>query len=368
MNELISLIALTRILPYQSQIQRTLLDAMGSASAIYEARNNLRDAMPEASDRLVQAVRQMEQHIGRAEEEMTFAQKSSIRLIGINDNDYPTRLRECPDAPLILYYRGTVDLNSRHIVSMVGTRKITEYGRTFCHRFLQDLANICPDVIVISGLAYGVDICSHREALANNFPTVGVLAHGLDQIYPRMHRDTAIRMLNQGGLLTEYMSQTVPDKVNFVARNRIVAGISDATVVVESANKGGSLITADIAAGYNRDVFAVPGRIGDERSVGCNSLIRDSRAALLQSAEEFVSTMGWATRDVENRPIQRELFTNITPEQMPIYNALRGSEGKQLNLLTVETNIPIGRLSSLLFEMEMQGVVHRLSGGMYRLT
>ena len=366
-EEILYLICLTRVLPCQSQVQHTLLDALGSAKAIYDARHDLQDILPEVSDRLVSAVGQMDKHIARAQQEMDFAKKGHIQLISCQDDRYPARLRECHDAPILLYYRGTADLNCRHIISMVGTRKATEYGKTFCQRFLRELSQLCPDVLVVSGLAYGIDINCHRQALANHLPTVGVLAHGLDQIYPRMHRQTAIEMLSQGGLITEYMSQTVPDKLNFVARNRIVAGMADAVVVVESAEKGGSLITAGMGTDYNREVYAVPGRIGDAASVGCNHLIRDSRAALLQTAEEFVESMGWATVEKEKQPIQRELFHTLSPEETLIYNALKGNDGKQLNLLTVETNLPVSRLSSLLFEMEMSGLVRRLSGGTYRL-
>ncbi len=361
------LIALTRVLPYQSQVQQQLLDAVGSATALYEMRNKLRDAIPDISDRLVEVVGQMSGHLSRAEQELEFAQKNGIRVIARSDDDYPARLRECPDAPTLLFYRGTADLNSRHMLAIVGTRKATDYGRGFCEHFLRELAQLCPDAIVVSGLAYGIDIQAHRQALQNGLPTLGVLAHGLDQIYPRMHRQTAVEMLNQGGLLTEFMSGSTAEKLNFVARNRIVAGITDATLVVESASKGGSLITARIANEYGRDVFAVPGRVGDATSAGCNQLIGESRAQLLQSAQELTEMLGWATAKAEQQPIQRELFPELSDDEKIIYNALKDSEGKNLNRLTVETNIPIGQLTGLLFDLEMHGVVRRMSGGTYRL-
>lgn len=367
-QELLLTIALTRVLPYNSQLQHTLLDRFGSVTALYEARNRLKEVVPDASDRLQAALAGMEENVARAEEEVAFAQKNRIRIITRADADYPRRLFECPDAPLVLYYRGTADLNARHIVSMVGTRKHTEYGKSFCYRFLNDLALLCPDVLVVSGLAYGIDVCCHRQALAQGLPTIGVLAHGLDRIYPRLHRKTAIEMLSQGGLLTEFMSLSIPEKINFVARNRIVAGMADATIVVESADKGGSLITAGIAADYGRDVFAVPGRIGDATSAGCNRLIRDSRAGLLQTAEEFVEAMGWTSVNKEKQPIQRELFPSLSSEEQLIYDALKDSDGKHVNMLTVETNLPVGRLSSMLFDMEMRGIVRLLSGGTYRLV
>ena len=365
--ELLYTIALTRVLPYQSQMQQILLDAAGSATALYEARNSLRDILPDASDRLIKTLAQMEEHVSRAEQEVAFAEKNRIQMLTRDNLLYPARLRECLDAPILLFYRGSADLNSRHILSIVGTRKATEYGKSFCQRFLSELSQLCPDVLIISGLAYGIDINAHRQALSHGLPTIGVLAHGLDQIYPRMHRQTAIDMLTHGGLLTEYTSQTVPDKLNFVARNRIVAGMADATLVVESAERGGSLITAGLAEDYGREVFALPGRISDTASAGCNRLIRDNRAALLQSAEDFAEAMGWATNSTENQPIQRELFPELSPEEKVVYNSLKGTDGKQLNLLTVETNMPIGKLSSLLFDMEMRGIVRRLSGGIYRI-
>ena len=217
-------------------------------------------------------------------------------------------------------------------------------------------------------MAYGIDIAAHRQALANGLQTIGVLAHGLDQIYPRMHRNTAIEMLTHGGLLTEFMSQSNADKINFVSRNRIVAGMADATLVVESARKGGSLITADIANGYSRDVFAVPGRIGDYTSEGCNQLISNNRAALLTSAEDFMEIIGWKIGGDKKHPIQRDLFVQLSAEKQSIYNALKDTDGKHINQLTVETNLPIGQISSLLFELEMRGLVRQLSGGLYRIV
>lgn len=367
-SELIYLIALTRVLPYQSQVQHQLLQAAGSATALFEARRHLRDLIPEASERLVKPMTQMEVHLQRAEEEITFAERNHISVIAYDAPNYPARLRECTDPPILLYYRGTADLNNLHILSIVGTRKATEYGESFCTHFLRDLSALVPDVVVVSGLAYGIDINAHRQALAHHLPTVGVLAHGLDQIYPRMHRPTAIEMLSNGGLLTEFMSHSTAEKLNFVARNRIVAGMADATMVVESAQKGGSLITARIAEDYGRDVFAVPGRVNDAYSAGCNNLIRDNRATLLLNAEDFVQNMGWATLQAEQRPVQRNLFEELSSDETVVFEALKDSEGKQLNQLTVETNLPVAQLSSTLFDMELKGIVRRLAGGTYRLV
>ena len=269
----------------------------------------------------------------------------------------------------MLFFKGNVDFNRLRVIDVVGTRNATEYGKQFCADFLRDLSALCPDVLVVSGLAYGIDIHAHRAALANNLSTVAVLAHGLDRIYPYVHRKTAIDMLENGGLLTEFLTETNPDRHNFVSRNRIVAGMSDATIVVESADKGGSLITADLAVGYQRDCFAVPGRITDASSKGCNLLIRDSKAALIQSAEDFMQSMGWSAERQSAKPegIQRNLFPELSEEEESIVRILTRQGDLHVNALVVEADIPVNRMTSLLFELEMKGVVKAMVGGMYHL-
>ena len=249
----------------------------------------------------------------------------------------------------------------------MGTRHATEYGKEICRNFLRDLRQLCPEVLIVSGLAYGIDIHAHRAALEYGFPTIGVLAHGLDRIYPPSHRQTAVQMVQQGGLLTEFMSETNPDRQNFVMRNRIVAGMCDATIVVESAAKGGALITADLAEGYHRDCFAFPGRLYDPYSQGCNALIRDSRAALIQSAEEFVKAMCWDTGNVLPQPIQRQLFPDLTEEEEQIARTLQASpDGLPINELAMASTLPVNKLSALLFEMEIKGVIQALPGNRYK--
>ena len=349
-----------------------LIEELGSASAIYENRKDLKQVLPSANIKILDGMGHFDAFLPRAEQELEFCRKGRIRCLGLNDEDYPQRLRDCNDAPLLLYYRGTANLNAKHVVSMVGTRQITAYGKDLCHRFVHDLRQLCPDALVVSGLAYGVDVNCHRAALEEGMETVGVLAHGLDQIYPRFHRDTAKQMLGQGGLLTEYMSGTPIDKRNFVQRNRIVAGMADTVVVVESATKGGSLITADIALSYDRQVWAFPGRAFDTYSAGCNKLIFGNKATLLTGAEDFCLEMGWAD-DVQHQKqlsegVQQELFANdYTTEEQLVVQALAKADSKQINVLAVETNIPVGQLSSLLFTLEMKGAVQMLVGGKYRL-
>ena len=352
--------------------RKMLLEKMGSVTEIFEQRHNLKEIFPHINQATLEALAMMDIHLKRAEEELAFAQAGHIQCIGYYDEAYPARLRECPDAPILLYYRGIADLNCQHIVSMVGTRQITQYGKDICKQFVKELRQLCPDTLIVSGLAYGVDIHCHRAALEQGMDTIGVLAHGLDQIYPRFHRDTAVQMVQHGGLLTEFPSRSNADKKNFIQRNRIVAGMTDATIVVESAQKGGSLITAEIAEGYGRDVFAFPGRVGDTCSQGCNQLIRSNRAGLITCAEDFVQAVGWEAecnlRKQLNEGLQQELFPDLTEEEQRIVKALKDTDSKQMNILAVDTALPISKLTSLLFGLEMKGVVRLLSGGCYRLA
>ena len=366
------MMALTQVPAMSLANLHQLVGELGSASAIYENRRSLKQVMPSASQKTLDALAALENHLGRAEEELEFCRKGKIQCLGINDEAYPQRLKDCPDAPILLYYRGTADLNAQHIVSMVGTRQITSYGKDLCHSFVSDLKRLCPDALVVSGLAYGVDVNCHRAALEEELETVGVLAHGLDQIYPRYHRETAKQIVAAGGLLTEFMSGTPIDKRNFVQRNRIVAGVADAVVVVESATKGGSLITADIAQSYDRQVWAFPGRIRDTYSSGCNKLIFSNCATLLTGAEDFCLAMGWTDdvqhqRQLSEEGVQQEFLADFNEKEQLILQVLAQDESKQINILAVETNIPVGELSSLLFSLEMKGAVQMLVGGKYKL-
>ena len=363
--------ALTRISNFNFQQALELYRTVGSAQLIYEHRNDIGDIIKDGSPRLKEALKVWDEPMKRAEFELKFMQEHQIRAITLNDDDYPQRLRECADAPIILYYKGNADLNQSKIISIVGTRQCTQYGIDLIRRFVSDLRRHCPEVLIVSGLAYGVDINAHRQALAQGYPTVAVLAHGLDHIYPYHHRDTAAQMLNHGGLLTEFMTQTNADKPNFVRRNRIVAGLADATIVIESKSKGGGLITADIAQSYDRAVFAYPGAVGMPCSEGCNNLIRDNVAALISNADDFVRAMGWQDetkrREALSDGIERNLFPDLSPEESSIVKQLQQTNDLQLNILSVKTGIPIGHLTALLFQLEMKGVIRPLAGGMYHL-
>ena len=345
-----------------------LIDGMGNAVDVFRLRKEIQERIPEVSQRVIEAL-DCPQAVLRAEQEYEFIRKNRISCLSFHDEAYPSRLRECEDAPVVLFFKGNADLNSLHILNMVGTRNATDYGTQICASFLRDLKALCPDVLVVSGLAYGIDIHAHREALANELPTVGVLAHGLDRIYPHVHRKTAVDMLEKGGLLTEFLSGTNPDRHNFISRNRIVAGMCDATIVIESAEKGGSLITAELAEGYHRDCFAFPGRMGDEYSKGCNRLIRDNKASLLLSAEDFVQAMGWNMQTTlsEKVSVQRSLFIELSEEEQKIVAILEKLGNLQINSLVVEADIPVNKMTALLFELEMKGVIRVLAGGMYQL-
>ena len=303
----------------------------------------------------------------RAQQEMEFVDKHHISTYYLYDDDYPHLLAQCPDAPVLLYGKGNINLKDGHFISIVGTRQATERGKIITHDIVLELARELPQLTIISGLAYGIDIAAHRAALEAGIPTLIVPAHGLDRIYPALHRPEAVRALENGGLLTEYPTGTTPEKLNFVASNRIVAGLSECTIVVESRVRGGALITASMAQDYNRPVFAVPGRIGDESSAGCNDLIRDQRAALLQKPDDLIDAMLWAT---DKRPVQQELQgletgdTDVTPQQLTLLNLLREAEdGILVNDLVEETNSAYSEVITDIMQLEMKKRVKSLPGG-----
>lgn len=367
-SEQVALLALSKVQATQLAVIHSLIEEVGSAKELIENAGNIKDIVPEAGPRLCELLND-ESLIVNAEKEIEFIEKNNIRLICKGDKDYPYRLAECNDAPLVLHGMGNADLNAKHIVSIVGTRHASEYGKSVCENFVADLAKFVPGTLIVSGLAYGIDVCAHRAALKAGLPTVGVLAHGLDRIYPTSHRSTAKSMIENGGLLTEFMSGTNPFPQNFVQRNRIVAGMADATVVIESASKGGSLITASLATGYDRDCFAFPGRINDQYSQGCNELVSRNRAALITSAYDFVEAMNWdmATKKKSAEYLQTELFPDMSPEETAVMTALReNSDGLQVNQMVVQLNTPINKLLPLLFEMEMKGYIKAVAGGCYR--
>lgn len=368
-KEIQSLIALQHIPGIGSITAKRLIEGIGSAALLFEQRTELPNLIPNVQPALIRALDCPSAHF-RAEQELEFIHKHHINCIGYHDEAYPSRLRECDDAPILLFYRGNTSLNPHRVISIVGTRKCTEYGRDICDCFVRDLASQCPDTLIISGLAYGIDICAHRAAIKYGLPTVGILAHGLDRIYPHVHRNTAAQMATYGGLLTEYPSQTEPERQNFLQRNRIVAGIADATIIVESAKKGGALVTANIANSYGRDCFTFPGRINDQSSAGCLHLIRNHQATLITSADDFIEAMMWDAEQKKNpKTVQRNLFVELNEEENRIVQLLsKYPDGVHINTLAAQTNMAISRLSALLFDFELRGIVRSTPGSSYRLV
>jgi len=304
-----------------------------------------------------------------ADKELEFIEKNKIKTHFYLDKNYPYRLRQCPDAPLLFYSLGDFISDKRKIISIVGTRKSTKYGQSNCEKLIEELSIRGHDVSIISGLAYGIDIIAHKTALKNNLETLAVLGHGLDRIYPFTHRKTAEEIIQNGALICEFPSGTNPDRQNFVKRNRIIAGLSDVTIVIESGKKGGSLITADIANSYDRDVFAFPGRINDSQSAGCNYLIKTNRASLIEGIDDLEYLMGWDSGDKKKRVAeQQKMFTDLTEDEQVIIELLREYGELQVDLISMRTKMPQGKLSGLLLSLEFAGFVRTLPGKVYTLS
>lgn len=302
----------------------------------------------------------------RAEKEIRFVEKNEIDVVFYTDKYFPRRLKTCADAPVLLYTKGFLNLNEHRIVSIVGTRNATNYGKLVCDELIQKFSERNYKILVVSGLAYGIDIQAHKSALKYNLPTAGVIAHGLDKIYPSLHAETARKMLENGGLVTDFPSGTKIDPSNFIRRNRIIAGLADATIVVESASKGGALITAEIASSYNRDVFAFPGRAGDVYSKGCNQLIRNSGANLMESIDDLEFFMGWE-KTSKNKAVQSGLFVELTAGEEKIVSLLRENEELFIDQISSELTLPVSHVSAMLLALEFKNVLVAMPGKMYKL-
>ena len=346
--------------------------AAETMTELYDNRMDIRQVDSEASETLCSLLRSdWKDALQWAEKEVEWCAKKGVSIHTFDDESYPQRLRDCIDAPVVLFSIGNADLNACHTVSIVGTRQNTAYGQDCVSRLVRDLKAMVPDVVVFSGLAYGIDVCAHKSALANGAETVGVVAHGLDMMYPASHRSIAAEMLAHGGVVSEYPSGTRCDRPNFLRRNRIVAGLGDCTVVAESKAHGGSLVTARIANDYGRDVFAFPGRVSDTSSEGCNALIRDNKASLLTSANDIVEALGWQTaqRQAEERKkgVQLEMFPDLSAEQRKLVDILKEGDC-QTGALSVKSGLPVGKVVAMLFELEMKGLARPYAGGVYHLV
>jgi len=302
-------------------------------------------------------------NLKEAEEELKYIQNNNVETLYFTDKNYPERLKHCIDGPILLFKDGNIDLNLGPIISIVGTRQITSYGRDFCEKLVADLKSYHP--IIVSGFAYGVDICAHKSAIKNNLQTIGVLAHGFEEIYPKIHKKYISEIHKNGGFLTDFWHNDQPQPQNFLKRNRIVAGMSEATIIIESAEKGGSLVTADIANSYSRDVFAVPGRSTDMYSRGCNDLIKNNKAALLTSAQDLIDMMNWQLDKSSPKPVQKQLFVELTENEQLLYNFLTENGKELIDLISLNCKLPIHQTTSLLFNLEMKGMVKPLPGKLY---
>ena len=361
-------IGITLIKGIGNVLAKNLIAYLGNVEAIFSESPKRLAKIPGIGELLAKEISQQDV-LKRADKEVEFILKNGITPIYHTDQAYPFRLKECADSPIMLYAKSNTDLNTGRYVGVVGTRNATEYGKELCKSFLNDLASTQPDVCIVSGLAYGIDICAHKAALDFSSKTIAVIGHGLDRIYPATHRSVAVKMLENGGLLTEYLSETNPDRQNFVMRNRIIAGMCDAIVVVESGSKGGSLITANLAQSYNRDVFAFPGRVGDDLSAGCNQLIKSNKAALIESATDLEYYMGWEKHTEKKETIQPALFVHLTAEQQTLVSYLhKEKNGLQMNQLAISLGMPISKISSMLLELEFSGVVKCSPGNVYKLA
>ena len=304
-------------------------------------------------------------HFEEAEKELKFIKDNDIKCLYFMDENYPEKLKHCIDGPILLFQSGEINLKKQRIISIVGTRKITTYGTAFCEQLVEQLAPFNP--VIVSGFAYGTDITAQKAALKHNLQTVGCLAHGLNQIYPKVHKKYVADIEKHGGFLTEFWSTSNPDRENFLKRNRIIAGLSEATIVIESAEKGGSLVTADIANSYNRDVFAVPGRTTDSQSVGCNNLIKYQKAQMLTNPMDIPYILNWQLEDDKKPAIQKQLFVELEVDEKAIYNYLKDNSKQQLDTIALECEMPIFKVASLLLNMELKGVIRPLPGKLFEV-
>lgn len=354
-------------LVYAAQIgdrfSRVLLQHFGSAKSIFYANPARLASIEGFGEKKIQSLRSVIDE-RRVLTEMAFIVKHNILPLFITDTAYPERLKGCADAPVLLYYKGNTDLNSQKIVAVIGTRRNTEYGQRVTEELVSGLAG--RDIVLVSGLAYGIDIIAHQRALQCGIPTIGVMAHGMDRVYPAQHKHITREMVGNGGLLTEYPSGTEAERYNFPMRNRIVAGMCDVTVVIETEKKGGAMITAKLATGYNREVAAFPGRTIDKKSQGCNYLLQTQMAQMITRAEDLLEMMNW-DQPARQQSVQSRLFTQLSTEESGIACLLQDTEGMHIDELQLKSGMNATSLSAVLLQMELNGILKSLPGKRYRL-
>lgn len=364
MNDSLYHIAITRIPLVGAITARTLISYCGSAEAVFKAKKRELLKIPDVGERIVANICNGNA-LAAAETELQFLEKNKIKSLFYLDDAYPSRLKHYQDSPVLLYYKGTVDLNAPRIVSIVGTRSPTPQGLSICEEIVEGLQAY--DVLVLSGLAFGIDAAAHKKCVELSIPTIGALGHGFDQLYPPQHRQLADKMVLNGGLLTEYPSHTKLDPRNFPMRNRIIAGLCDALIVMETGIKGGSMITAHMANEYNKDVFAVPGRVKDKQSQGCNHLIKTHKAALIESTADIAYVMRWEELDAQKQ-IQQQLFVELSEEEKIIVALLHQKEALGIDQLLLETRTSSSELATTLLSLEFKGVLRSLPGKRYVLV
>jgi DNA processing protein len=371
-EELLAVLRLQNTKSVGDILAKKLIATVGSAANVFVEKKHLLQKINGIGSHTIQHLLD-ESNLRNAQKELEFVNKNNIQYRYFLDDEYPKNLQHCIDAPILLFEDGHIDLSQKRIISIVGTRNMTRYGQEFCEQFIQDLVPYDP--IIVSGFAYGVDICAHKAAIKHKLQTIAVLAHGLEQIYPRAHKRYIHQVNGYGGFFTEFFHNETPLRENFLKRNRIVAGLSQATIIIESAAKGGSLVTADIANSYDRDVFAVPGKVTDTMSQGCNELIKNHKAQLLQSADDLVKMLNWdiSTSSMQvqqktQKPIQKQLFAELTSEEEKVFKYLSANGSQLLDLIALETEIPVYQLASILLQMELKGVIKPLPGKMFELV
>ena len=363
-NELLHVLALQHVAKIGDVTAKKLISHCGSAEAVLkEKRQNLLKI--DGIGEVIISNLYDKNHLIEAEKELRFIEENHINTHYFTDKAYPERLKHCIDAPLVLFETGHINLKQPHIISIVGARKITTSGIAFCERLVEELAVYNP--IIVSGFAYGTDITSHKAALKHKLQTIGCLAHGMNQIYPKVHKKYMVDVEKNGGFLTDFWSSATFDRNNFLKRNRIIAGISQATIVIESAKKGGSLVTADIANSYNRDVFAVPGRTTDSQSEGCNNLIKQQKAYLLSTPLDVPYMLNWQLEDTKKPVVQKQLFVELTDDEKLVYNFLKDKDKELLDLIAIECKLPTYKLAGILVTMELKGVLRPLPGKLFEL-
>ncbi len=363
-NNLLSVLALQHVTNIGDITAKKLISHCGSAEAVFkEKKHNLLKI--EGIGNLIINDLFEPIHFKAAEEELHFINSNNISCLYFNEEDYPDKLMHCIDGPVLLFQSGNINLKQQHIISIVGTRKITTQGIAFCENLVEQLTPYNP--VIVSGFAYGTDITAHKAALKHNLQTIGCLAHGLNQIYPKVHKKYMAEIENNGGFFTDFWSSDTFDKNNFLKRNRIIAGLSEATIVIESAERGGSLVTADIANSYNRDVFAVPGRTTDSQSIGCNNLIKYQKAQILTNPADIPYVLNWELETSVKTSIQKQLFVELDDQEKSIYNYLKENNKQQLDTIALNCQMPIFKIASLLLNMELKGVIRPLPGKLFEL-